>query len=120
VRPVIGVGKDGGRPYDVPGKLLKAVLRLEKISVAVEATPSPTVISGPSGGDDCGEKGNISIAIDGVLCMDCGTSWSNVDIAEVSGLGEVKGHSVVVGTIVFFTEGGVLKAVSVGDVDHSV
>jgi len=29
VRPVSRVGKDGGGPCDVPGKLLKAILRLE-------------------------------------------------------------------------------------------
>jgi len=50
------------------------------------------VIGGSGGGDDCGEKGNVSIPIDGLLCMDCGTSWSDVDIAEVSRLGEIKGQ----------------------------
>jgi len=78
------------------------------------------VIGGPGGGDDCGEKGNVSIAIDGLLYIDCGTSWSDVDIAEVSGLGEIKGHSVVIGTVLFFAEVGVFKGVSVSGVDHSV
>jgi len=78
------------------------------------------VIGGAGGGDDHGEKGNVSIPIDGLLCMDCGTSWSNIDIAEVSGLGEVKGHSAVVRAILFFTEIGVLKGVSVSGVDCSV
>jgi len=70
--------------------------------------------------DDHGEKGNVSIAIDGLLCMDCGTSWSDVDIAEVCWLSEVKGHSAMVGTVLLFTEGGVLKGVSVSGVDRSV
>ena len=83
-------------------------------------TSSPAVIGGASGGDDHGEKGNVSIAIDGLLCVDCGTSWSDVDIAEVSGLGEVKGHSVVIGTVLFFAEVGVLKGMSVSGVDRSV
>ena len=71
-------------------------------------------------GDDHGEKGNVSITIDGLLCVDCGTSCSDIDIAEVSGLGEVKGHSAVVRAILFFTEIGVLKGVSVSGVDCSV
>jgi len=78
------------------------------------------VIGGTGGGDDHGEKGNVSIAIDGLLCVDCGSSWSDIDIAEVSGLGEVKGHSAVVGTVLFFAEMGVLKGVSMSGVDCSV
>jgi len=78
------------------------------------------MIGRAGGGDDCGEKGNVSIAIDGLLCMDCGTSWSDVDIAEVGRLGEVKGHSVVIGTVLFFAEGLVFKGVSVGGVNRSV
>jgi len=104
----------------VPRKLLKAILRLEKISVTIGATSSPAVIGGPGGRDDCGEKGNVSIAIDGLLCMDCGTSWSDVDIAEVGWLSKVKGHSVVIGTILFFAEMGVLKGVSMSGVNCSV
>jgi len=46
--------------------------------------------------DNHGEKGNVPIAIDGLLCMDCGTSWSNIDIAKVGWLSEVNGHSVMV------------------------
>jgi len=83
-------------------------------------TSSPAVIGGTGGGDDHGEKGNVPIAIDGLLCMDCGTSWSDVDIAEVSRLGEVKGHSAVIGTVLFFTEVVMFKGVSVSGVDHSV
>jgi len=71
-------------------------------------------------GDDRGEKGNVSIAIDGLLCMDCGTSWSDVDIAEVGRLGEVKGHSAVIGTVLFFAEGLVFKGVSMSGVNRSV
>ena len=78
------------------------------------------MIGGPGGGDDCGEKGNVSIAIDGLLCMDCGTSWSDVDIAEVSGLGKVKGHSAVIGTVLFFAEVVMFKGMSVSGVDRSV
>jgi len=104
----------------VPRKLLKAILRLEKISVAVGATPSLAVIDGPGSGDNYGEKGNVSIAIDGLLCMDYGTSWSNVDIAEMGWLSEVKGHSVVIGTVLFLAEVGVLKGVNVSGVSHSV
>jgi len=78
------------------------------------------MIGRPGGRDDRGEKGNVSIAIDGLLCMDCGTSWSNVDIAEVCWLSKVKGHSMMVGTVLLFAEGGVLKGVSVSGVDHSV
>jgi len=78
------------------------------------------VIGRTGGGDDHGEKGNVSIAIDGLLCMDCGTSWSDVDIAEVSGLGEIKGHSAVIGTVLFLAEVGVFKGVSVSGVDRSV
>jgi len=72
------------------------------------------------GGDNCGEKGNVSIAIDGVLCVDCGTSWSDVDIAEVCWLSKVEGHSAMVGTVLFFAEVGVFKGVSVSGVDRSV
>jgi len=71
-------------------------------------------------GDDCGEKGNVSIAIDGLLCMDCGTSWSDVDIAEVCWLSEVEGHSTMIGAVLFFAEVGVFKGVSVSGVDRSV
>ena len=78
------------------------------------------MIGGTGGGDDRGEKGNVSIAIDGLLCMDCGTSWSDVDIAEVSGLGEIKEHSVVIGTVLFLAEIRVFKGVSVSGVDRSV
>jgi len=78
------------------------------------------MIGRPGGGDDCGEKGNVSIAIDGLLCMDCGTSWSDVDIAEVCRLSEVKGHSAMIGAVLLFAKGGVLKGVSVSGVDCSV
>jgi len=78
------------------------------------------MIGRANGGDNCGEKGNVSIAIDGLLCMDCGTSWSDIDIAEVSGLSEVKGHSAVVRTVLFFAEVGVFKGMSVSGVDCSV
>jgi len=78
------------------------------------------VIGRAGGGDDRGEKGNVSIAIDRLLCMDCGTSWSDVDIAEVSGLGKVKGHSAVIGTVLFFTEVVMFKGVSMSGVDRSV
>ena len=104
----------------MPGKLLKAILRLEKISVAVGVTPSLAVIGGPGGGDDHGEKGNVSIAIDGLLCMDCGTSWSDVDIAEMGWLSGVEGHSAVIGTVLFLAEVGVLKGVNVSGVSCSV
>ena len=72
------------------------------------------------GGDDHGEKGNISITIDGLLCIDCGTSWSDLDIAEVGWLSEVDGHSAVVGTVVLLAKVGVFKGVSVSGVNHSV
>ena len=78
------------------------------------------MIGRTSGGDDRGEKGNVSIPIDGLLCMDCGTSWSDVDIAEVSRLGEVKGHSVVVRTVLLFAEVAVLKGVGVSGMDYSI
>jgi len=78
------------------------------------------MIGGSGDWDDRGEKGNISIAIDGLLCMDCGTPWSDVDIAEVGWLGEVKGHSAVIGTVLFFAEGLMLKGVSVSGVNRSV
>jgi len=52
--------------------------------------------------------------------MDCGTSWSDVDIAEVSRLGEVEGHSAVIRTVLFFAEVGVLEGMNVSGVDHSV
>jgi len=78
------------------------------------------MIGRAGGGDDHGEKGNVSIAIDGLLCMGCGTSWSDVDIAEVSGLGKVKGHSVVIGTVLFFAEVGMFEGVSVSGVDRSI
>jgi len=52
--------------------------------------------------------------------MDCGTSWSDIDIAGVGWLSEVKGHSVMVGTVLFFTKRGVLKGMSVSGVDRSV
>jgi len=78
------------------------------------------VIGRPGGGDDHGEKGNVSIAIDGLLCMDCGTSWSDIDIAEVCRLSEVKGHSAMIGAVLLFAKRGVLKGVSVSGVDRSV
>jgi len=72
------------------------------------------------GGDDHGEKGNVSIAIDGLLCIDCGSSWSDIDIAEMCWLSEVKGHSVVIGAVLLFAEAGVFKGMSVSGVDCSV
>jgi len=71
-------------------------------------------------GDDHGEKGNVSITIDGLLCVDCGTSCSDIDIAEVGWLSEVDGHSAMVGTVVLLTKVGVFKGMSVSGVDHSV
>jgi len=70
--------------------------------------------------DDCGEKGNVPVAIDGLLCMDCGTSCSDIDIAEVGWLSEVDGHSAVVGTVVLLTKMGVFKGMSMSGVDHFV
>jgi len=78
------------------------------------------MVGSSSGGDDRGEKGNVPITIDGLLCMDCGTSWSDIDIAEVSWLSEINGHSVVVGTVVLLTKVGVFKGVSMSGVDCSV
>jgi len=78
------------------------------------------VIGRAGGGNDRGEKGNVSITIDGLLCMDCGTSWSDVDIAKVCWLSEVEGHSVMIGTVLFFAETVVFKGVNVSGVDHSV
>ena len=78
------------------------------------------MIDGASGGDDHGEKGNVPISIDGLLCMDCGTSWSDVDIAEVGWLSKVDGHSAVIGTVALLAEVGVFKGVSVSGVDLSV
>jgi len=78
------------------------------------------MVGGSVDGDDHGEKGNVPIAIDGLLCMDCGTSWSDVDIAEVGWLSEVNGHSVMVGTVVLLAEMGMFKGMSVSGVDRSV
>jgi len=78
------------------------------------------MIGNPSDRDDRGEKGNVPIAIDGLLCMDCGTSWSDVDIAEVCWLSEVNGHSTMVGTVMFLTKMGVFKGVSMSGVNRSV
>jgi len=78
------------------------------------------MIGRAGGRDNHGEKGNISIAIDGLLCMDCGTSWSDVDIAEVCWLSEVEGHSVVIGAVMLFTEVGVFKGMNMSGVDRSV
>jgi len=78
------------------------------------------MVGGSGDWDDRGEKGNIPVAIDGLLCMDCGTSWSNIDIAEVCWLSKVDGHSAMVGTVVLLTEAGVFEGVSVSGVDHSV
>jgi len=78
------------------------------------------MIGSSHGGDNRGEKGNVPITIDGLLCMDCGASWSDVDIAEVGWLSEVDGHSVMVGTVVLLTEMGVFKGVSVSGVDCSI
>ena len=52
--------------------------------------------------------------------MDCGTSWSNIDIAEVGWLSEVDRHSAVIGTVVLLTKMGVFKGVSVSGVNRSV
>jgi len=73
-----------------------------------------------SGGDDRGEKGNVSIAINGLLCMDCGSSWSDIDIAEVCRLSEVKGHSAMVGTVLLFAEVRVFEGMNMSGVDRSV
>jgi len=78
------------------------------------------VIGGTGGGDNHGEKGNVSISIDGLLCMDCGTFWSDVDITEVCWLSEVKGHSAMVGAVLLFAEARVFKGMSVSGVDCSV
>jgi len=78
------------------------------------------MIGGSGDGDDRGEKGNVPITIDGLLCVDCGASRSDVDIAKVGWLSEVDGHSAVVGTIALLAEVGVFKGVSVSGVDLSV
>jgi len=78
------------------------------------------MIGNPRGGDDRGEKGKVSIPVDGLLCMDCGTSWSDVDIAEVCWLSKVKGHSAMIGAVLLSAEGGMLKGVSVSGVDFSI
>ena len=78
------------------------------------------MIGTPGDRDDHGEKDNVPVAIDGLLCMDCGTSWSGVDITEVGWLSEVDGHSAVVGTVMLLTKMGVFKGVSVSGIDRSV
>jgi len=78
------------------------------------------MVGGSGDRDDRGEKGNVPIAIDGLLCVDCGSSWSDIDIAEVGWLSKVDGHSAVVGTIALLAEMGVFKGMSVSGVDLSV
>ena len=78
------------------------------------------MIGGSGDWDDRGEKGDISISIDGLLCVDCSSVCSDVDIAEVGWLSEVDRHSAVVGTVVLLTEVGVFKGMSMSGVDLSV
>jgi len=78
------------------------------------------MIGGSGDRDDCGENGNVPITTDGLLCIDCGTPWSSVDIAEVCWLSEVDGHSAMVGTVTLLTEMGVFKGMSVSGVNRSI
>ena len=74
------------------------------------------MLVGPSGVDDCGEKGNAAVFIDCLLGEDSG-SIILIGVGSVNGGDEVKGHLAMVDTVPFFAEERVLKRVGVGDVD---
>ena len=74
------------------------------------------MLVGPSGVGDCGEKGDVVGCIDALLGVDDG-SVVLIGVGDVDGGDKIKGHSAMVGTIVFLTEVGVFKSVFSGDVD---
>ena len=84
--------------------------------VTLNVPNCPTMLVGPSGVGDRGEKGDVVGCIDALLGVDDG-SVVLVGVGSVYGGDKVEGHSVMVGAIAFLTEVGVLKSVLSGDVD---
>ena len=84
--------------------------------VTLNVPNCPTMLVGPSGVGDRGEKGDVTGCIDALLSVDDG-SVVLVDVRGVDGGDKVEGHSTVIGAVAFLTEVGMLKGVGMGDVD---
>ena len=84
--------------------------------VTLNVPNCPTMLVGPSGVGDRGEKGDVIGCIDALLGVDDGSIVS-VGIRGVNGGDKIEGHSVMVGAVAFLTEVGMFKAVGVGNVD---
>ena len=84
--------------------------------VTLNVPNCPTMLVGPSGVGDRGEKGDVVGCIDALLSVNDGPVVS-VSVRGVDGGDKIEGHSVVVGAVAFLAEVGVLKGVFSGDVD---
>ena len=84
--------------------------------VTLNVPNCPTMLVGPSGVGDRGEKGDVVGCIDALLGVNDGPVVL-VSVRGVNGGDEVEGHSAVVGTVTFLTKVGMFKGVFSGDVD---
>ena len=84
--------------------------------VSLNVPNCPTMLVGPSGVGDRGEKGDVVGCIDALLGVNDGPVVS-VSVRGVDGGDEIKGHSVMVSAVAFLTKVGVFKGVFSGDVD---
>ena len=76
----------------------------------------PTMLVGPSGVGDRGEKGDVVGCIDALLGVDDGSVVS-IDVGGIDRGDEVEGHSTMIGAIALFAEVGMFESVFSGDVD---
>ena len=71
--------------------------------VTLNVPNCPTMLVGPSGVGDCGEKGDVVGCIDTLLGVDDGPVVL-VGVRGVDRGDEVKGHSAMVSAVAFLTE----------------
>ena len=84
--------------------------------VTLNVPNCPTMLVGPSGVGDRGEKGDVVCCIDALLGVD-DSSVVSVGVRGVDGGDKIEGHSAMVGAVMLLTEIGMFKGVFSGDVD---
>ena len=84
--------------------------------ITLKVPSCPTMLVGPSGVGDHGEKGDVVVFIDRLLDVD-DSSIVPISVRGVDGGNKVKGHLSVVRAISLLAEVGVFRGVFSGDVD---
>ena len=84
--------------------------------VTLNVPNCPTMLVGPSGVGDRGEKGDVVGCINTLLGVDDGSVVS-INVGGIDGGDEVEGHSVMIGAVAFLTKVGMFKGVFSGDVN---